>query len=171
MRILFSPTFPRWPPSLWRSYPRATVEGTEFSPQPTDGLIFRFSCFRKAICPYFPSSRHTPPVDFTWPSIFPAHAGAGLRRRSSIRLRIFRNSSFGMATSANWNVTYRPWMTTFAPIFTNFSRSVVSDQCSTSLGKARVRFWLIADLRLGRDLCPLYPRKRTFARQSKKVCF
>ena len=36
---------------------------------------------------------------------FPAYAGTGLRRRSSIRLRIFRNSSLGTATSANWNVT------------------------------------------------------------------
>jgi len=33
------------------------------------------------------------------------HAGASLGRRSSIRLRIFRNSSLGTATSANWNVT------------------------------------------------------------------
>ena len=33
----------------------------------------------------------------------------------------------------------------FAPILTSFSRSVVSDQCSTSFGKARVRFWLLAD--------------------------
>ena len=36
---------------------------------------------------------------------FPAYAGTGLRRRSSIKLRIFRNSSLGTATSANWNVT------------------------------------------------------------------
>ena len=34
-----------------------------------------------------------------------AYAGAGLRRRSSIKLRIFRNRSLGTATSANWNVT------------------------------------------------------------------
>ena len=33
------------------------------------------------------------------------YAGAGLGRRSSIRLRIFRNSSLGTATSANWKVT------------------------------------------------------------------
>ena len=45
--------------------PRTTVEGTEFSPQPTDGPIFRFSCVWKAICPYFRSSRQTPPVVFT----------------------------------------------------------------------------------------------------------
>ncbi len=35
-----------------------------------------------------------------------------------------------MATSANWNVIYRPWLTTLAPIFTSFSHSVVNDQCS-----------------------------------------
>ena len=117
----------RWQRSFWqRSQPDISqttsrfaeiippydVEGTEFSPQPTDVLIFRFSCVRKAICPYFPSSRHTPPVDITWPSIFPAYAGAGLRCcRSSIKLSIFRTSSLGTATSANWNVTYRPWLT------------------------------------------------------------
>ncbi len=28
------------------------------------------------------------------------------------------------------------WLTSLAPIFTNFSRSVVSDQCSTFFGKA-----------------------------------
>ncbi len=32
-------------------------------------------------------------------------AATGLRRRSSIKLRIFRNRSLGTATSANWNVT------------------------------------------------------------------
>ncbi len=62
----------------------------------------------KAICQDFPPFRHTPPVVFTWPSILPAYAGTGLRRRSSIRLKIFRNNSLGTATSANWNVMYRP---------------------------------------------------------------
>ncbi len=61
-----------------------------------------------------------------------AYAGAGLRRRSSIKLKIFWNKLLDTATSANWNVTYRPWLTTLAPIFTNFSRSVVSDQCSAA---------------------------------------
>ncbi len=96
----------------------------------------------KAICPELPPFRHTPCVVFARPSISPAYAGAGLRRRSSIRVRIFRNSSLGTATSANWNVTYRPWRTTFAPILTSFSRSVVNDQCSTSFGKASVRMKL-----------------------------
>jgi len=56
---------------------------------------------------------------------------------------MFGNKFFGTATSANWNVTYRPWPTTFAPNFTDFSRSVVRDQCSTSFGKASVRMKLV----------------------------
>ena len=55
---------------------------------------------------------------------------AGLRRRSSIKLRIFRNRSLGTATSANWNASGhvgQPW-----PRFTSLSRNVVIDQCSTS---------------------------------------
>ncbi len=70
----------------------------------------------------------------------PAYAGAGLRRRSTIRLRIFRNSSLGTTTSANWNVTYRPWFTTLAPILISFSRSVESDQYSASYYSVNVRF-------------------------------
>jgi len=31
--------------------PRTIVERKEFSPQPSDDLIFRFSCVRKAGCP------------------------------------------------------------------------------------------------------------------------
>ncbi len=99
------PIFPRLASISWLWHPVCAAVGIVFPPQPTDGLIFRFSCVRKAICPDFPPFRHTPPVVFTWPSISPAYAGAGLGRRSSIRLRIFRNSSLGTATSANWNVT------------------------------------------------------------------
>ena len=51
---------------------------------------------------------------------------------------MFWNKPLGTATSAGWKVTYRPCRTTFAPIFTSFSRNVVSDQCSTSSGKASV---------------------------------
>jgi hypothetical protein len=40
---------------------------------------------------------------------------------------IFRNRSLGTATSANWKVTYRPCLTTFAAIFTSFSGSVVGE--------------------------------------------
>ena len=66
------------------------------------------------------------------------HGGKGAGRSPSMRRRIFWNNTLGTATSASWNVTYRPWLTTFAPIFTSFSRSVVNDQCSTSFGKASV---------------------------------
>ena len=46
-----------------------------------------------------------PSCRFHLPSISSAYAGTGLRRRSSIRLRIFWNKLLGTATSANWNVT------------------------------------------------------------------
>ncbi len=78
-----------------------------------------------------------PSCRFHWPSISPAYAGTGLRRKSSIRLRMFRNKFLGTATSASWKVTYRPWLTTLAPILISFSRSVVYDQCSTSFENAR----------------------------------
>ncbi len=64
------------------------------------------------------------PSFFASPWISPAYAGAGLGRRSSIRLRIFRNKLLGTAISASWNVMYRPWRPTLAPILTSFSRSV-----------------------------------------------
>ncbi len=82
------------------------------------------------------------PSFFASPWISSAYAGAGLRRNSSIRRRISRNRFRGTAISANWNVTYRPWRTTLAPILTSFSRSVVTDQCSTSFSKANVRMKL-----------------------------
>ncbi len=40
----------------------------------------------------------------------------------------------------------------------------------SSNARPNVRLWLIADISKDRELGPLYPRKRTFARQSKKVC-
>ncbi len=79
---------------------------------------------------------------FTLPWISSAYAGADLRRRSSIRPKIFWNKLLGTATSANRKVT--PWRTTLAPILTSFSRSVVTDQCSGSSG--------MADFSLGPDL-------------------
>ena len=75
-----------------------------------------------------------PPIAF----LFSVFSDAGLI--GSIGRRISRNRFLGAATSANWKVTYRPWLSTLAPIFTSFSRSVVSDQCSTSFDKARVWF-------------------------------
>jgi hypothetical protein len=40
---------------------------------------------------------------------------------------------------AIWKIAYRPWAITFAPIFTTFSRRLVSDHRATSPGRARVR--------------------------------
>jgi len=44
-----------------------------------------------------------------------------------------------MATSAIWNVTYRAWVTTLAPILIGLSLSVVNDQCFTPWGSASLR--------------------------------
>ena len=49
------------------------------------------------------------------------------------------NMSRDTATSAIWNVTYRPCLTTFAPILISFSRRLVSDHGSAALGIASVR--------------------------------
>src|SRR5664280_252123 len=43
--------------------------------------------------------------------------------------RMSWNNSLGTATSAIWKMTLRPWRTTLAPIFTSFSRRLVSDHC------------------------------------------
>ena len=67
------------------------------------------------------------------------HVGAGFGRRPSIIRRISANSRRGIATSASWNVTYRPWLTTLAPILISFPRGVVNDQCLTSSRNASVR--------------------------------
>jgi hypothetical protein len=85
-------------------------------------------------------ARHSFPVGrsgISWIEI--CHGGKGAGRSPSMRRRIFRNKPLGTATSANWNVTYRPCRATFAPILMSFSRSVVNDQCSTSCGRASVR--------------------------------
>ena len=50
------------------------------------------------------------------------HGGTGAGRSPSMRQRIFRNSSLGTATSASWKVTYRPWLTTLAPILITLDR-------------------------------------------------
>ena len=65
--------------------------------------------------------------------MIPAYAEAGLRRRSLIKARVFWNGDLGQLESD---------VATMAPIFTSFSRSVVSDQCSTSSGTAKVRMKL-----------------------------
>ncbi len=65
-------------------------------------------------------------------------AGGGNASRS-MRSRIAANNFRVIATSASWNVKYFACRMTFAPIFTSFSCSVVSDQCFTSLGSASRR--------------------------------
>jgi hypothetical protein len=92
-------------------------------PRPSDGLILEIRPRLEGHLPIFSTVQTPPPVVFLWSPIAPAYAGAGLGRRSSIRLKIFRNSCLAAATPASWNVTYRPWLTTFAPTFTNFSRN------------------------------------------------
>ena len=67
--------------------------------------LWRADHVRKAIWQRFPPSRHTSPVFSTLQSISSAYAGTGLRRRSSIKAKIFWNKIFDTATSASWNVT------------------------------------------------------------------
>ncbi len=57
-----------------------------------------------------------------------------------------------------------------------FDRTPMEGRADTAVASMQrkpdrnVRLWLIADISKDRELGPLYPRKRTFARQSKKVC-
>ena len=46
-----------------------------------------------------------------------ADTGGGCGRSSAISRRMSRNSVLGTATSAIWNVTVRPWLTTLARQF------------------------------------------------------
>lgn len=87
------------------------------------------------------------PKGGTLPSLFPDRRWLGVHvtvakggdRRAVILSTIAANSLRGIATSAIRNATYRPWLTTFAPILTSFSRSVVSDHSAIASGIARVR--------------------------------
>ena len=74
-------------------------------PSPPMTRLWRADHVRKAIWQRFPPSRHTSPAFSTLPSISSAYAGTGLRRRSSIKAKIFWNKIFDTATSASWNVT------------------------------------------------------------------
>ena len=104
MKII-EPTFPIYHPNSWKSYHFPTAKGTVSPMQPSDGMILVIGPRLEGHSVIFLATRHTSPVAFSSPSIPSAYAGAGLRRRSSIKLRIFRNRSLGTATSANWNVT------------------------------------------------------------------
>jgi len=82
-------------------------------------------------------------------AIFPWHSGAllpavalermtierltlalvvGCGRSSAMSRNISWNICRGIATSAIWKATWRPWLTTFAPILIGFSFRLVSDQ-------------------------------------------
>src|SRR5208282_1341269 len=60
----------------------------------------------------------------------PLHAGAGGVRNRAMSMRISLNICPDTATSAIWNATWRPWLTTLAPILIGFSRRLVSDRGS-----------------------------------------
>src|SRR5215213_2250574 len=68
--------------------------------------------------------------------LWAAHAGAGGARNRTISDRMSANICCDTATSAIWKVTYRPWVTTFAPILISFSRKLVNDHLSTTFGIA-----------------------------------
>jgi hypothetical protein len=50
------------------------------------------------------------------------HVGAGFDRGTAIGRRISANNRHGIATSASWNVTYRPCRATLAPILTRLAK-------------------------------------------------
>ena len=114
-------------PKFREIVPRSTAKRTASLPRPSDGLILEIGPRLEGHLPDFRPFRHTPPVEFTWPSMSPAYAGTGHDRNSSIRRRISQNRFRGTATSANWKVTYWPWRATLAPILTSFLRSVLCD--------------------------------------------
>ena len=62
-----------------------------------------------------------------------AGAGGGSGRSSAIRRKISWNICRGMATSAIWKATKRPWLTPFAPILISVSLRLVSDQSLTEI--------------------------------------
>ena len=75
---------------------------------------------------------HASPVTFTLSNDRMDQAGTGGARSRATCARICPNIRPDTATSAIWNVTYRPWRTILVPILISFSLSVVSDQCSAS---------------------------------------
>ncbi len=50
------------------------------------------------------------------------HGGKGAGRKPSIRRSMLANRLLGIATSANWNLIYRPCRTTLAPILISLDR-------------------------------------------------
>src|SRR5262245_27297596 len=82
------------------------------------------------------------------------HPEAHARRSRPIRPRIAANSWRGTATSASWKMTYLACVTTFAPILTSFSRSVVRVQPLIGFGSTSCR----------RKLARLYARANRCSR-------
>ncbi len=94
------------------------------------------------------------------------HAGfGGGGRRSAIKPRTCANRARDTAISASWNVTYRPWRTTLAPILTSFCRSIVNDQRSASSGGAHVACGSFLPVYRGSQQRPEVGVKRTFPRE------
>ncbi len=54
-----------------------------------------------------------------------------------MRRRMSANRSLGMAISAIWNVTNRPYRTTLAPILISFSGSMGRDDLTSVVGYIR----------------------------------
>ena len=113
--------------------------------------------------PFGPVCRHPDaplPSFYTRPWNSSTYTGAGLGRNSSIRRKISRNRFRGTATSVSWNVTYRPCLSTFAPIFTSLSRSVVSHQRSVWARGVNFCSWLAPDLNGRANNFRYYPESR-----------
>ena len=114
--------------------------GHSVRPRPCHGAI---RCVKTVVRQVRRAQR--PPVQPYCSDDTGCHVGAGFGRKPSISRRISAKSLRGIATSASWNVTYRPCRTTFASILISFLRSIVSDECSTSAGKANDRYGSKAD--------------------------
>jgi hypothetical protein len=83
------------------------------------------------------------PTQYTDRSFEHLKLSSGPRQRRNrnrlIRVRMVANKSRVIANSAVWDMTYRAWRTTFAPMLISFFRSVVIDQCFTGLSSASRR--------------------------------
>lgn len=97
-------------------------------------MVFKL---RTSFNPCFCTDRDYPPLHpFRFFSNFchqPYSMGTGFNRW--ISSRIFWNNFFETNISAIWNITYRAWLTTLAPIFISFTWSVLSDQSLIYFGK------------------------------------
>jgi hypothetical protein len=117
-------------PILWLLHNFAIGFPSPFSVFLRDRLCFVAFFGSKAL--FLPEAKTPPPWFPLFPclsdafSLHPDVAVANLRR--SMALRMDRNNSRGIATSAIWKITLRACVTTLAPILMSFSRKVVSVQ-------------------------------------------